>query len=127
MYKEKAWQQLLKNATSYIEQTLKVISLKNIQIRQTTYAGLCWRSKGELISNVLILTDVQVLGDQQELVYNSSVRIQDVVQNTYPMIETNGVCVWERERELRKSLITAWHDADAAGNLTKGIIPKVNL
>ena len=51
--------------------------------------------------------DKQVLDDQQELIFNSSVYIQDVVSNTSQkrwVIETNG------KRELGKSELTASHD-----------------
>ena len=51
--------------------------------------------------------DVQVLDDQLELVYNSSVWTQDVVLKTYPrqwIIETNG------ERVSGKSMLAAHDD-----------------
>ena len=54
-------------------------------------------------------TDVRVLPDQQELIYNTSVRIQDVDKKTYRkrwMIET------ENERKSGKSILAAWHDDD---------------
>ena len=41
------------------------------------------RSKNELMSDVLlwtVYTDVKVLADQQEIIYNCSVRKQDVVE-----------------------------------------------
>ena len=77
---------------------------KTIYIKQTRCAGHCWRSKDELISDVLLgplHTDVQVLADQQELKYNTPRRTQDAVYKTYRkqwMIETNderesGKCV----------------------------------
>ena len=50
-------------------------------------------------------TDEQVLDDQIELIYNNSVRTQDVVEKTCWekwMIETND------ERELGKSVLPAW-------------------
>ena len=52
---------------------------KTIQIRQTRDVGHCWRSKDELISDILPHTDVKVLEDKPALIYNSTVRIQDVV------------------------------------------------
>ena len=60
-YEEKTWRQLHKNAMSCIEQhpskqplcrQLLPIS-KTIQIRWARHAGHCWRSKGELISDIL--------------------------------------------------------------------------
>ena len=53
--------------------------------------------------------DVPVLADQQALIYISSVRMQDAVLKTCCerwIIGTNG------ERELRKSVLSAWHDDD---------------
>ena len=61
---EKAWQQLHKNAASNIEQVLEATShkaptirpppiTKTIQARRTRHAGHCWRSRDELISDVL--------------------------------------------------------------------------
>ena len=56
---------------------------KTIQRSRTRHAGCCRRSKSELISDGLLWTpshtDVQVLDDQLEPIYNSSVRTQDVV------------------------------------------------
>ena len=68
MYEEKAWWQLHKNAVSNIEQVLEAAShkaaailapttiTKTIKIRQTRHAGHCWRSRDELISDVLLWT-----------------------------------------------------------------------
>ena len=65
---EKAWRQLRTNATSHIEQILETTShktaailsptpiSKTIQIRWTRHARHCWRNKGKLISDVLLLT-----------------------------------------------------------------------
>ena len=63
MYGEKAWRQLHRNAMSNIEQVLKAASHKTaavrlpitkaIQVRRTRHAGYCWRSRDELISDVL--------------------------------------------------------------------------
>ena len=66
MYEEKTWRQFYKNAMSFIEQSgrqhhtkqqlyghLPHIS-KTIQVRRTSHAEHCWRSKDELISNVLL-------------------------------------------------------------------------
>ena len=65
---EEARQQLHKNATSNLEQVLRQHPtrhqlyghlppiMKTIQVRQTRHAGHCWRSRDELISNVLLWT-----------------------------------------------------------------------
>ena len=55
---------------------------KTIQIRQTRHAGHYWRSKDKLIAMFscrTLQTDVQVLDDQLELIYSSSVQTQDIV------------------------------------------------
>ena len=65
MYREKAWWQLHKNAASNIEQVLRQHPTKQqlyshlppimkiIQVRWTRCAWHCWRSKDELISDIL--------------------------------------------------------------------------
>ena len=65
MYEEKAGRQLHKNVVSYIEQVLegkpnKAAAIRppathheNYQVRRTKHAGHCWRSKDELISDIL--------------------------------------------------------------------------
>ena len=54
---------------------------KTIQVRRTRHAEHCWRSKDELISDVLLWTPhmaVQKQDDQLELTYSNYVRTQDV-------------------------------------------------
>ena len=66
---EEARQQLHKNAASIIEQVLVATppqgtnymatclsSWKTIQVRRTRHAGHCWRSRDELISDILLWT-----------------------------------------------------------------------
>ena len=65
---EKARRQLHKNAVSNIEQVLEATPhktqlyghlppiMKTIQVRQTRHSGHCWRSRDELISDVLLWT-----------------------------------------------------------------------
>ena len=55
---------------------------KTIQDRRTRYAGHWWRSKDELISDVLPHMANQKQDDQQEHTYSSYVRIRDVVLKT---------------------------------------------
>ena len=58
---------------------------KTIQVRRTRHAGNCWRSKDELISDVLLWTQhmaKQKQDDQHEHTYSSYVRIQDVALKT---------------------------------------------
>ena len=55
---------------------------KTIQIRQTRHAGQCWRSRNDLISDVLLWTlhmAERMQGDQLEPTHSSSVRIQGVI------------------------------------------------
>ena len=52
---------------------------KTIQVRRTRHAGHCWRSRDELISDVLLWTPTY---DQLEHTYSSSVMIRDVVLKT---------------------------------------------
>ena len=67
-YGEKAWRQQHKNAASNIEQVLGQYPTKQqlhshlppitktIQVRQTRHAGHCWRSRDNLINDVLLWT-----------------------------------------------------------------------
>ena len=86
---------------------------KTIQIKQR-HVRYNLRSNDELISDVPWWTfhmDAQVWDHQLELIYNSSLRTQDVVWKTCQkqwMIELDG----EREREKRKSVRVALHDDD---------------
>ena len=59
--------------------------MKTIQVRRTRHAGNCWRSKDELISDVLLWTPhmaKQKQDDQLEHIYSSYVRIRDVALKT---------------------------------------------
>ena len=58
---------------------------KNFQVRRNRHAGHCWRSKEELIMDVLLWNPT--LGrakqdDQHEHTFSNYVRIRDVVQKT---------------------------------------------
>ena len=58
---------------------------KTIQVRRTRHGGHCWRSKDELISDILLWTphmDEQRQDEKQELTYSSCVLIQDVALKT---------------------------------------------
>ena len=54
---------------------------KTIQVRRTRHAGHCWRSRDELIRDVLLWIPTQ--DDQLDHTFSSYVRIQDVVLKTY--------------------------------------------
>ena len=59
--------------------------MKTIQVRRTGHAGQCWRSRDELMSDVLQWTPSHgwaKADDQLEPTYNSSVLIQDVALKT---------------------------------------------
>ena len=90
---EEARRQLHKNAASNFEQVPTRHQLyghlppitKTIQVRRTRHAGHCWRSKDELISDVLYGPPhmaMQKQDDQHEHTFSSYVRIQDVVLKT---------------------------------------------
>ena len=58
---------------------------KTIKVRRTRHAGHCWRSRDELISDVLQWTPHmarQNQGDQLEPIYSSSLRIRDAALRT---------------------------------------------
>ena len=86
---------------------------KTIQVRRARHAGHCWRSKDELISDVLLWTPTHMVkqkqDDQLEHTYSSYVRIRDVALKNYQkrwMIGRSG----ERGSEI--SVLVARHDDD---------------
>ena len=85
---------------------------KTIQARRTRHAGHCWRSTGELISDVFLWTPhmaKQKQDDLLELTYSSYVMTQDVILKTCQrrwMIGRNG------ERGSGISVLAARHDDD---------------
>ena len=72
---------------------------KTIQVRQTRHAGHCWRSRGELISDVLPWIPhiaEQKRDNQLEYTYSSYVRIRHVALKTCQRKWTIGRCgEWE--------------------------------
>ena len=86
---------------------------KTIQVRRTRHAGLCWRSRDELISDVLLWTPPHMAGqkqdDQLEYTFSSYVRIRDVALKTYQRRWTIGRC---GQRGSGISVLAAWHDDD---------------
>ena len=85
---------------------------KTIQARRTRHAGHCWRSKDELVSDVLLWTPHmanQKEDDQLEHTYRSYVMIRDVTLKTCQrrrMIGRRG------ERRSGISVLAARHDDD---------------
>ena len=94
---ETGWQ-LHKNAACNPEQVLAATPTrhqlyghlppitKTIQVRRTRHAGHCWRSRDELIRDVLLWIPTHgraKADDQHERTFSSYVRIQVVVLKTY--------------------------------------------
>ena len=85
---------------------------KTIQVRRTRHTGHCWRSRDELISDVLLWTPThgrQRQDDQHEHTFSNYVRIRDVVQKTCMRRWTMGK---SGERGSGISLLPAQHDDD---------------
>ena len=85
---------------------------KTIQVRWTRHEGHCWRSRDELISDVLLWTPhmaEQKQDDQHEHTFSNYVKIRDVVQKTCQRRWTIGK---SGERGSRISVIPARHDDD---------------
>ena len=86
---------------------------KTIQARRTRHAGHCWRSKDEIVSDVLLWTPHmanQKQDDQLEHSYSSYVMIRYVILKTCRrrwMIERRG------ERGSGISVLATQHDDDA--------------
>ena len=83
---------------------------KTIKIRRTRHAGHCWKSRDELVSDVLLWTpshNEQRQDVQFEPTYNSSVPIRDVAQRIYRKQWTIGRCA---ERGSGISVLIARHD-----------------
>ena len=58
---------------------------KTIKVRRTRHVGHCWRSRDELISDLLLWTSTHGRAkqdDQHEHTLSNNVRIRDVVQKT---------------------------------------------
>ena len=86
---------------------------KTIQVRWTRHTGHCWRSRDELISDVLLWTPTymakQKQDNQLEPTYSSYVRIRDVALKTCQRRWTIGR---SDKRESRISVQVARHDDD---------------
>ena len=112
---EKAWRQLHKNTTSNTEQNLKAAPhkatalrhqphiTKTITIRRKRYAGHCWRSRNELISDVLLWTpshERAKAGRPARTNIHSSVSIRDISRKTCQKQWTRGRMVREGQGYL---------------------------
>ena len=106
---KKSWRQYPTKQQLYIY--LQPVT-KTIQVKRTRPAGHCWRSRDELISDVLQWTihmDEKRQDDQLEPTYNNSVSIKDVALKTYLdqwTIEMGS------ERESGRSVLIVRHDDD---------------
>ena len=85
---------------------------KTIQVRRTRHAGHCWRSRDELISDVLRWTPTYGRAkqdDQLEHTFSSYVRIWDVALKTCQRWLTIGR---SGESGSGITVLAAWHDDD---------------
>ena len=82
---------------------------RTIQVRRTRHAGHCWRSRDELISDVLLWTPTYGLAKAGRHTYSSYVRIRDVALNTCQRRWTIGR---SGKRGSRISVRAARHDDD---------------
>ena len=98
--------------------------MKTIQVRRTRHAGHSWRSRDELISDVLLWTPhmaVQKQDDQHEHTFSNYVRIWDVVQKTCLRRWTIGK---SGERGSGISVLPAQHDDDIFKTQTRSVFFK---
>ena len=85
---------------------------KTIQVRRTRHAGHCWRTREELISDILLWTPHmagQKQDDQLKHTYSSYVRIWDVALKTCQRRWTIGR---SGERGSGISVLAVQHDDD---------------
>ena len=84
--------------------------MKTIKIRQTRYAGHFWRSRDELVSDVLRWTPSQERAKAgcPEHTYSSSVQILDVARKTYQ----NQWTIGGGKRGSEISTLIVWPDDD---------------
>ena len=97
---------------------------KTIQIRRTRHAGHCWRSRDELISDVLLHMAKQKQDDQLEHTFSSYVRIWDVALRT---CQRRWTIVRSGERGSEISVLAARHDDDDDDDLYKEDLALNNL
>ena len=98
---------------------------KTIQVRRTRYAGPCWRSRDELIRDVLLWTPTHgraKADDQLEHTFSNYVRIRDVVQKTSLRRWTIGKC---GEKGSGISVLPARHDDNDTGRRQYSSVKKV--
>ena len=85
--------------------------MKTIQVRQTRHAGHCWRSRDELISDVLLWTPTY---GQAKAGWPARTYIQQLCEDTgcghedLPEAMNNREKWWERVRDIRACSTTWW-------------------
>ena len=80
---------------------------KTIKIRQTRHAGHCWRSRDELISDILLWNPSQGRANAGRPAYSTSLPIRDVALKTCREQWTIGR---GGENGSGISVLMAWHD-----------------
>ena len=121
---EEARRQLHKNVASNLEQVLAATSprhqlyghlppiTKTIQVRRTRHAGHCWRSRDELISDVLLWTSTHGLAKAGR---RARTYIQQLCEDTGCCSEDLHEAMNDRENGERGSgisVLPARHDDD---------------
>ena len=94
---------------------------KTIHVRRTRHAGPCWKSRDELISDVLLWTPSYSQAkqdDQLEHTYSRFVRIRDVAMKTWQKRWTIGR---SGQRGTGISVLAAWHDDDDDGGAVSNL------
>ena len=120
---EEARRQLHKNSASNLEQVLAATPTrhqlyghlppitKTIQVRRTRHAGHCWRSRGELISDVLLWTPTH---GRAKAGRPARTYIQQLCEDTgcspedLPEAMNDRKKWWERVRDIRATSTTWW-------------------
>ena len=82
---------------------------KTIQVRRTRHAGHCWRSRDELISDVLLWTPAY---GQAKAGRPARTYIQQLCEDTGCSPEDLPKAMNDREKWSRKSVLVAQHDDD---------------
>ena len=120
---EEARRQWHKNAASNLEQVLAATPhktqlyghlppiTKTIQVRRTRHAGHCWRSRDELISDILLWTPTH---GRAKAGRPARTYIQQLCEDTecctedLPEAMNDREKWWERVRDIRASSTTWW-------------------
>ena len=104
-------------------------SITKIKIRRTIHAGHCWRSRDELISDVLLWIlhmAEQKQSDPRKPIYSSSVSIRGVALRICQKRSMRGR---GGERGSGISVLMAWHDDDDDDDetLVSYLIPNLHI